>query len=233
MTRKEKLFAEVNELIEKYNAMIEGHDGFSPRKKCENNYWVTWKCNDLINEIDRIKNLIADFELRMKINEYWLTDEGAARKASLEKRIAAAEQAFEDTDEMWVKGITEMIMPHLTDGDWVVRPRTSGVEIGLRDPEGTYPNTMLFGHSFEFFYSNWHYKGETTLELNYGTMGSFDPLNAINRVVYLQGMTKIATNGELIKNLHQAFDQWDTMYRENRKNYNELTRELKNPFANM
>ena len=232
MTRKEKLFAEVNELIEKYNKMTEGHEGYEPRKKCENNYRTTWKCYELVDEIAFVNKLISDFELKLKIDEYWLTNEGATRKASLEKRIAEIEQSFEDTDNMWINGITELIMSYLTDGDWVVHPRISGAEIGIKDPVGKSPNSILFGHSFELHYNKWRYDDEPILEINYGTMGSFDPLLDTNRVMYLQGMVKIASNTELIKKLQNAFEQWNIMHSEISKKYNKLKNELKNPFEN-
>ena len=232
MTRKEKLFAEVNGLIEKYNKMTEGHEGYEPRKKCEKHYRNPWTCDDLVNEIAFVNKLISDFELKLKTDEYWLTNEGAARKASLEKEIAEIEQSFDDTDNMWINKITELIMPSLTDGDWVVRPRISGVEIGIKDPSGKYTNSILFGHSFEFHYNKWRYDDEPTLELNYGAMGSFDPLLDTNRVMYLQGMTKIISNTELIKKLQNAFEQWNIMHSENSKKYNKLKNELKNPFEN-
>ena len=232
MTRKEKLFAEVNGLIEKYNKMTEGHEGYEPRKKCEKHYRNPWTCDDLVNEIAFVNKLISDFELKLKTDEYWLTNEGAARKASLEKEIAEIEQSFDDTDNMWINKITELIMPSLTDGDWVVRPRISGVEIGIKDPSGKYTNSILFGHSFEFHYNKWRYDDEPTLELNYGAMGSFDPLLDTNRVMYLQGMTKIISNTELIKKLQNAFEQWNIMHSEISKKYNKLKNELKNPFEN-
>lgn len=232
MTRKEKLFAEVNELIEKYNKMTEGHEGYEPRKKCEKNYRNPWKCDDLVNEIAFVNKLISDFELKLKTDEYWLTNEGAARKASIEKGISEIEQSFYVTDNMWINKITELITQSLTDGDWVVRPRISGVEIGIKDPAGKYTNSILFGHSFEFHYNKWRYDDEPTIELNYGTMGYFDPLLDTNRVMYLQGMAKIASNTELIKKLQNAFEQWNNMHSEINKKYNKLKNELKNPFEN-
>lgn len=231
MTRKEKLFAEVNELVEKYNAMIDGHEGYRRRDKYENARWINWKCTELVNEIEVMKRMIAEFEMKLRVDAYWLTEEGVARKAALEERMTAITDAMTENHEMWEKGITEMIMSHLTVGDWVVRPRTSGCEIGLRDPEAKYPDGILFGHSFEFYYSDWNYKGDTKLELNYGTMGSFDPTVNTNRVIYLQGMAAIAGNTELINNLHQAFKQWNKILREQRKNYSILEKELKNPFT--
>lgn len=232
MTRKEKLFAEVNGLIEKYNKMTEGHEGYEPRKKYENNYRTTRKCDELVDEIAFVNKLISNFELKLKIEEYWLTNEGATRKASLEKRIAEIEQSFEDTDNMWTNGITELIMSYLTDGDWIVHPRISGAEIGIKDPVGKSPNSILFGHSFELHYNKWRYDDEPILEINYGTMGSFDPLLDTNRVMYLQGMVKIASNTELIKKLQNAFEQWNIMHSEISKKYNKLKNELKNPFEN-
>ena len=207
MTRKEKLFAEVNGLIEKYNKMTEGHEGYEPRKKCEKHYRNPWTCDDLVNEIAFVNKLISDFELKLKTDEYWLTNEGAARKASLEKEIAEIEQSFDDTDNMWINKITELIMPSLTDGDWVVRPRISGVEIGIKDPSGKYTNSILFGHSFEFHYNKWCYDDEPTIKINYRTMVSFETLLDTNRVMYLQGITKIASNSKLKKKLQNSFEQ--------------------------
>ena len=230
MTRKEKLFAEVNELVGKYNAMIEGHEGFRPRNNYENSRWITWKCDGLVNEIEAMKRLIDDTELKLRIEAYWLTDEGSVLKESLNKQKMAIETTIDEIDEMWGNEIRKMFIPFLND-DWVIRPFKSLIEIGLKDPESNYPDGILFGHSFEIYHKECNYNGDTKVEINYGTMGSFDPKVNTSRVIYLQGMTAIAGNTELIDNLHQAFKQWNKIIRDKRSEYYAIEKQLNNPFV--
>ena len=230
MTRKEKLFAEVNELVGKYNAMIEGHEGFRPRNNYENGHWINWKCNELANEIEVMKRMIADFEMKLRIDEYWLSDEGAARKASLEKRMTSIENEIDEIDEIWKNEIIKLINPFLN-GDWVIRPFNTRIDIGLRDVESKYPDGILFGHSFDIYFNKWNYEGDTRIEINYGTMGSFDPFVNTSRVIYLQGMSNIVSNSELLEKIHQAFKQWNKILRDKRADYSKLANELKKPLA--
>jgi hypothetical protein len=231
MTKKEKLFGEVNALVEKYNSMIDGHENYRKREKYSNNYRHNWKIVELETEIVRMNNLIDEFNRDLKIKCYWLSDEGAARKKVIEKKMDSIENEIDEIDEIWQNEIIKLISPFLN-SDWVIRPFNTRIDIGLRDVESKYPDGILFGHSFDIYFNNkWNYNDGTKIEINYGTMGSFDPIVNKSRVIYLQGMSNIVSNIELLEKIHQAFKQWNKILRDKRREYDRLNSELKNPLA--
>jgi len=67
------------------------------------------------------------------------------------------------------------------------------------DDGTTVRNALKFGHSFDLYMHDWFCSDdkEATLEINYGTMGSFNPETDTSRVQLLVLISKYASNIEL------------------------------------
>ena len=67
---------------------------------------------------------------------------------------------------------------------------------------------FLFGYAFDAYFKT--FASNTTelkssIEFNYGTMGSFDPIQNPNRVNFLKGLVTITSNFELIHELNEIY----------------------------
>ena len=105
------------------------------------------------------------------------------------------------------------------------------IEIGLKEIDEkrlTKGFTMSFGETFTIY--NFHNLsfGDKQLEINYGTCGSFNPLES-RRSQYLLGMATFVNSFETLKELKVILDEWYDKQRQLFRKLDAIAERLKNP----
>lgn len=223
MTKKEKLFVKVNELINKYNEMIVGHENYHEMTPYPVRPWQ-WKVYELENAISNVEQRIKSFINAREVESFYETEEGRLRKESIESQLNLAEKTYSEIHDTYLANIREMILKSISVGEWSVNGSENSVHVGIVDPENkTY---QLFGHSFDISYTEW---GNKELTINYGTMGAFDPIKNPYRAIFLAGLAEVANNNDLLIELKKVFETYRNKVWETRKEIDRLSKELANP----
>jgi hypothetical protein len=233
MTKREKLSLRIDEVLVTYNTLVENYTNIVG----ENTKYEVRSFPDIKKEYGKLKELegfISMIEKRIEIlkneiaiEKFYLTDEGIALKSNLEKKCETLYDNAKDFHEKMMGLVSEKILA-LLDDSWTVNACETRIEVGLKDTSDK-GFRFLFGHSFDIYYNTW---GADKLELNYGTMGSFDVLDPeCVRPKYLLGLASIANNKELIIELTSIMKTWNDTRHEMFREIDKIEKTLKNPLA--
>lgn len=233
MTKREKLSLRIDEVLVTYNALIDNYTNLVG-KTCRyevRNFPDTKKefskLKDLEGFISVIEKRIEILKNEIAIEKFYLTDEGIALKSNLEKKCETLYDNAKVFHEKMMSMVSEKILA-LLDDNWTVNACETRIEVGLKDTTGK-GFRFLFGHSFDIYYNTW---GGDKIELNYGTMGSFDVLDPKCVLPkYLLGLASIANNKELIIDLTSIMKNWNETRREMFREIDRIEATLKNPLA--
>ena len=228
MTQKEKLFIGANELSMRYKNLIDENNlstsAWLYGKTFADGFNHKYTCSELRDTIKTINNMIDSVLYNIDVNAFYSTDEGMKLKNELSEAINKCETEYWESFENDKKHVKEMILS-LLPKNWDCKVYDTSLTIGIKDNKQ--PNSFLFGHSFDAYYNS--FGSNKTLEFNYGTLGGFNPLEAVTRVEFIKGISIIISNVELITELNKIYTK---MYIERRNYYNtidELTHKLKYP----
>ena len=226
MTQKEKLFIEVNELSKQYKTIID-ENGLSTSDyaygRCFDRYPYKYKVTELHELIENYKNLISNAKYEIKVKRFYETEEGNILKTELETKINNIKNEYWDEFNKTSKYVKEKILALLPNG-WGCNVFDSSFNVGIKNPENE--NAFLFGYSFDAYFNTFI---SNRLEFNYGTMGSFDPIQNPNRVEFLKGIITIISNTELICELNKIYTDITKRRLEYYKTTDCLTKKLKYP----
>jgi len=155
---------------------------------------------ELSERIERAKSLLALAKERKQKQDWLATEEGQAysrKVAEAERRLSAA---FHKLKSDTLKQIEELVNATLGDQWGVGSFSDTQIEIGIIDTDkpvredGTH--SIVFGHHFTL-YIGWDYlQNNKRYEINFGCMGSFDPVKDTVYVALLQGIAKFATDSK-------------------------------------
>lgn len=233
MTKREKLSLRIDEVLVTYNALVENYTNLvgETTKYEVRNFPDTkkefGKLKELEDFISMIEKRIEILKNEIAIEKFYLTDEGIALKSNLEKKCETLYDNAKILHEKMQGLVSEKILA-LLDDSWTVNACETKIEVGLKDTTDK-GFRFLFGHSFDIYYNTW---GGDKLELNYGTMGSFDVLDPeCVRPKYLLGLASIANNKELIVELTSIMKNWNDTRREMFREIDRIEETLKNPLA--
>ena len=227
MTQKEKLFIEVNELSNQYKTIIDenglSNSSYYYGRLYSDGFRHKYKVTELRELVEAYKNLIATANYEVKVKQFYKTEEGNLLKTELETKVNTIETEYWDEFNKTIKNVKEKILALLSN-EWGCNVYDTSFNIGIKDPENE--NGFLFGYSFEAHFNTF---GSNKLEFNYGTMGSFDPLENTNRVEFLKGLVAITSNSELLYELNEIYTDITKHRREYYKTIDDLTYRIKYP----
>lgn len=233
MTKREKLSLRIDEVLVTYNALIDNYTNLvgKPSRYEVRNFPDTKKEFSKLKELEGfisvIEKRIDILKNEIAIEKFYLTDEGIALKSNLEKKCETLYDNAKVFHEKMMSMVSEKILA-LLDDSWTVNACETRIEVGLKDTTGK-GFRFLFGHSFDIYYNTW---GGDKIELNYGTMGSFDVLDPKCVLPkYLLGLASIANNKELIIELTSIMKNWNETRREMFREIDRIEATLKNPLA--
>jgi len=233
MTKKEKLANEYVELKKQFDGTE-----FKADIKEHQTWWLTreFKCEQLETKIKAVQTAIADKAKREAREAWFATEEGNAWKTEREAQLEQLRKQYVEIRNSAFQYTRTVVKNLLGEGFDVTRFSEGNMEIGLVESyreDGT--ANGLFGHEFTVsFGKGWDYtkdgvKYKYEWEMNYGTMGSFDMVNDSNRVIYLVGMAKFASDTVVIpalrEYLHGVVKSMDALQEATYK----IKEELKNP----
>lgn len=204
MTIKEKLYKEYVITKNKLNALrgeeliggdnIEGYfnsDEFSNRASHHTK-------NQIRNMIDYAKRCY-EFELKkMRVENYFNTEEGKAEKERLTKEYEVLQneriEMFKNANKK-----LDIFIKDFLGNEWGVRYDKYSTEIGIvKDVNDGFVN-FVFGHSFTIYHDTMFDK---RFEMNYGCLGPFELLNdEVLRPKYLMGIATFANDKDRLVRL--------------------------------
>lgn len=165
-----------------------------------------FKVIDLQDKIEAVKNAIEKQTEKIKIKEYFETEEGRKFKNDMETKISNLREIYKSVENSYIEKISNLISNFLGDRFTSIiyfNPDSCHIEIGLKNTDKDRKGfTFEFGHSFNVYYERrgffnketkkWEH--EYALRMNYGTLGEFDVMNDLNRIYYLEGIGKFVAD---------------------------------------
>ena len=229
MTIKEKLFKEyviAQNKVDVLKGVTPTFDGSDEFFSSHNFRYIasSYTKDDLRNLIE-YANRAYEMEVeKLRIENYYNTEEGKERKAKLEQKMKDIEDARIKYVVDEHKRLNDFIKEWLGE-DWGCNfcggtMMTIGIVEKVCDEDY---NSFIFGHSFNLYFEN-------RFDMNYGAMGSFDVFNSEKRVQFLVGMAKFVENKDKLEYLKSRLSDAVNFVRLMNSEYYDLNNELKHPF---
>ena len=211
MTQKEKLYEEYVIAKNKLNALrgekLIGGDNIEEffNSNAFAYYAKSYKKDDINRMIHNVEIAYEDEVEKLRVENYFNTEEGKAEKENLTKQI---ENGINERHELIVsatKRIDSFIKEWLGD-DWGCGlVGNSSIQIGMvENIAENKANHFYFGHTFTLYYNDYFIK-KGRFDMNYGSMGSFSLLDESKesdlRCKYLLGMGKFSSDKEKLTEL--------------------------------
>lgn len=239
MTIKEKLY---KEYIINYNKVcelngkepLECNEEFfnSTRFQCEAR---TKSINEWQERICYQENAYKREVMRLRIENYFNTEEGKILKENTKKRL----NEIYDTRRKYIKETEkeiEQIIKSWLGEQWGIRLNGGNMEVGIvkevcYDENKDKWNDFHFGLKFDvYFYGEKENCENRLLKMNYGSMGSFNLLESDNlRSQFLLGMGMFSSNTEHLESLKKRLTEYYNMLYEWMKEVSNLKEKLANP----
>lgn len=225
MTKKETLINEIKSIYLTHNELA-SENGFSLIIFDSRNI-NKQKISELNNTLEWINNKLIDLELKVKVKNYYLTDEGAAQKVKFDKQLEELYTDRKKEYQMYQDKISKIILSRLNE-NWICNITNSGGSFGLKNKSNN--DRYIFGHSCYLYFDSW-YEDKRTLKISYGSLGVFNPLDENNcHAEFLLGTAKIASDKELFNELLNIYTEWNENYRDFDKKIDNIQKQIKNPF---
>ena len=172
-----------------------------------------FKVIDLQDKIEAVKNAIEKQTDKIKIREYFETEEGRKFKTDMETKISNLREIYKSVENSYIEKISNLISNFLGNRFTSIvnfNPDSCHIEIGLKNTDKDRKNFEFeFGHSFNLHYGirgfynkeTQKYEREYSLRMNYGTLGEFDAMKDLNRIYYLEGLGKFVADYKIKFNI--------------------------------
>lgn len=230
MTQKEKLLLELKEL--QYDIALE--NGENPKQIVESDLAREAKhytVADLEKEIECAKSDLEKAQQRNKVEKYFATPEGAAKKEVLEMQLDSYKRAALKLRDEYIAEAKALIEPILPENWSMDCSEVEFIHIRLTDP---ITGDEVFGHDFELrLRQTWDRKDDNytySVDANIGTMGGFNPLKDRKRVSLYKVFSDIVSNDKVIDKLLTIMTQASGSKWQTRENIREIQKQLENPF---
>ena len=173
--------------------------------------------------------------MRLRLEDYFNTEEGKILKENTEKRLNEMKDARREYIKETNKEIEQFIKSWLGE-QWGIRLNGSSMEVGIVkevrcNEDKDKWNDFHFGLMFDvYFYGEKENYENRLLKMNYGSMGSFNLLESNNlRSQFLLGMGMFSTNTEHLESLKKRLTEYYNMLYEWMKEVSNLEEKLANP----
>ena len=175
--------------------------------------------------------------MRLRLEDYFNTEEGKILKENTEKRLNEIKDARREYIKETGNEIEPIVKSWLGE-QWGICLKYNSMEIGIvkeirYNDNGDKWNDFHLGLDFDIYFDTYLYKEEEDkrFEMNYGCMGSFNLLDTDNlRGQFLLGMGIFATDKERLESLKKRLTAYLNMLNEQREEENRLKEKLANPF---
>lgn len=227
MTQKEKLANEYVELKKKFD----GEDFAANIAQHQIGYLTrTFKVYELQEKIEAVRSAIKAKAKREATEAWFNTEEGKAYKEEHEAELESLKRSEDAILKSALANAREEVKNLLGEAFDITSFGYTSMTIALIEEysENGKPKGF-FGHDFTVnFNTSWT---DNMLEwtLNYGTLGSFDLDTDENRIKYLTGLAKFASDREVVPALRDSLHKMVFAIRNISREYYRLERELKEP----
>lgn len=232
MTKKEKLATEYIELKKKF-------DGSDFKENIVSNQ-VRWLVNEfkgyeLEDKIEAVKRAIEEKEFRLKKEAFYNTPEGKEYKKYYENNknnlIKVRKKIISEVEDFVMEFLDEYVgngwgcrFSHSYDRCNLTVGITS-ISKEIRD-KGYF---FEFGHEFDVTWDMNNFGRGETIEMNYGTLGSFNLETNELRPNYIMGMAIFCNDKKWIANLKEKFRDTNTKLMEIDKSFDEINKMIEYP----
>ena len=194
-----------------------------------------YKVMDLEDKVASVKRSLEAQAKKLRIKEYFETEEGAKVKADLEARREELYTERKHLEEAYGAKLDKMIVDVIGNKFTTNFNGSSDrchMEIGIINTDEKRKGfTFKFGHDFEMTYEkNWCRTDDFELSINYGTLGSFNAMKDEDRIAYIIGFGKFLENVELKNNIIAIFKEFMTEVGVITNEANKIYDKLNNPF---
>lgn len=224
-TKKEKLFKKITDLLElKRTEFPDNCSGISFPTNDTFERWSISRLDCCYMALLKTYNMLVQ---QKEVEKYFSTPEGIVEKRELEASCGQLYKKFDEINYENTQKISKLIVDFLGD-DFICQVFARELRIGLKDVANE--NAIKFGHDFSFYVHQNFIDENFKVFMNYGTLGSFDPLDEnCERGKYLMAMGKFAENTQLIYQLKDIMIDWQKQNTEINKKINLIENKLKNP----
>lgn len=224
MTQTEKLLQRQDEIINEIRSI---EPDFSYDKSC---YGRT-SLKSRKENIQRLEKYLKNIIEKREVEKFYATEEGQNLKSELESSKEELGAELDNLNETYKNEVHQKIMSVLDENEWTIQANPESIEIGLKEIDEnrlTKGFTMSFGETFTIYNFHTFSRGDKPLEINYGTCGSFNPLES-RRSQYLLGMATFVNSFETLKELKVILDEWYDKQRQMFRKLDAIAERLKNP----
>lgn len=224
MTPTEKLLQRQDEIIDEIRSI---EPDFSYVKSC---YGRT-TLKSVKEDIQRLEKYLENIIEKHEVEKFYATEVGKILKIELESSKEELATELDNLNETYKNEVHQKIMSVLDENEWTIQANPETIEIGLKEiDENRLAKgfTMSFGETFTVYNFHTFSRDDTPLEINYGTCGSFNPLES-RRSQYLLGMATFVNSFETLKELKVILDEWYDKQRQMFRKLDAIAERLKNP----
>lgn len=217
MGKKEKLIREYFSLRHQFD-INEGENCLAifPEIPTPNDIYEwsrSFKVIDLEDKIASVNRAISEQEKKLQTKAYFSTEEGSKLKKHLENKLEEVYNKIDDLKNQYHDKLNDLIVSNLGDKFTTIFDGCSNrcsMEIGLKNTDPERDNFVFeFGHRFEIDYSKkWFCNSNYEMNINYGTLGSFNGMTDENRIAYISGFGKFVSNVELKNTMINLFKEF-------------------------
>lgn len=200
-------------------------------------YKNSYKVIDLEEKVAAIKRSLESQEQKIRVKEYFATEEGTKLKAELEARQVELYIEAKNLKDKYNTILHDKIISVLGNKFTTTFSGSSYcccMEIGIINTDEKRKGfTFKFGHEFDLRYEkNWCNNNELELSINYGALGSFNGINDEDRIAYIVGFGKFLENNELKNDIINIFKEFMTKDAVISNESKKICNKLNNPFNN-
>lgn len=224
MTPTEKLLQRQDEIINEIRSI---EPDFSYVKSCYGRTSLKSRKED----IQRLEKYLENIIEKREVEKFYATEEGQNLKSELESSKEELSTELNNLNETYKNEVHQKIMSVLDENEWTIQANPESIEIGLKEIDEnrlTKGFTMSFEETFTIYNFHTFSRGDKPLEINYGTCGSFNPLES-RRSQYLLGMATFVNSFETLKELKVILDEWYDKQRQLFRKLDTIAKRIKNP----
>lgn len=224
-TKKEKLFKKITDLLEQKRTEFPDHyTGISLPTEFTFERWSNSRLECCYMVLLKSYNNLVE---QKEIEKYFSTPEGIIEKRDLEASCGELYKKFDEINYENTQKISKLVVDFLGN-DFICQVFARDLRIGLKDVKNE--NVIKFGHDFSLYVHQNFIDEDFKVFMNYGTLGSFDPLEEnCDRVKYLMAMAKFAENTQLISQIKDIMIEWQKQNTEINKKITLIENKLRNP----
>lgn len=224
MTQKEKLYIEMatlnNELINVYGdkcpSSIKTID-IEHETRCRR--YNNWRVDELKSRIENLKRTKSDLDHKMDVERFFTTEKGSIMKKYLDAEIAKTEKEIENVFTKYQEKLENIVKDICGDGYIIKSFSNTSFSVNKKDENGN----AKFGYGWDLYRDAYN-----KVVMNYGTMGSFNPMENPDKVDYLMKMANFAKK-ENFAVVVCWFNDFYFELEENRRYLNNVKDQLNDP----